>query len=548
MQITIGARRRPAGPLAVALAMALATAGCLSDPEALDCAEAPEATGCPDAGGIDGGVDPDGAPGDAAPDSALAIPDLAVDGRVTDGAPGDGSPPTPEAGPIDDGVAPDALPPPACEADTCPDAPIEGACFDDRAVRLGPPDCVPAACSAAEPDCDPELLACRATVGCLLWCLVAGDRQGCDEVCAEAHLGDDAGALARFEALNTCLNDADCPDGPQGAACQLDACPEALAGCVGGIDRVWFVRPPFLQGPVRCDYPLEPGDDCGEEGQTCRQGDCVDAEDPCDPSPCLDRPPLRCDDNAVVESAPPACRVEDGVPVCDYDEQRSPCEPDAPQCAGDILLRTEASRCVDDVQGVYCQPEQTSTNCAVGAREARCEVNDIVETAAGRCVDGGGDEAQCVPGEVDRRSCGAGMLCHDGACVRSTCGIMCADRNVRGCDARQEEILVRCTREQYCDGAACRPIPDAHGVPCRDRATTDACTEAGLFCRGFAAVPFCLLGETPRSGRQSCWTSDDCERGNICTRDGRCSTGAPGSPCEDGLDCQGGICGRGSCL
>lgn len=545
MQITIGARRRPAGALGVALVMALATAGCLSEPEALDCAEAPGAAGCPDAGGIDGGVGPDVQPGDAAPEV-----DFGVDGRV----PADVAPPRPEVGPIDrgapgdDGVEPDMLPPPACEATACPEAPIAGACFDDRAVRLGPPDCVPATCSAAEPDCDPELLACRATVGCLLWCLVAGDRQSCEEVCAEAHLGGDAGALARFEALNACLNDADCPDGPRAAACQLDACPDALAGCVGGIDRVWFVRPPFIQGPVRCDYPLEPGDDCGEAGQTCRQGDCVDAEDPCDPSPCLDRPPLRCDDNAVVESAPPVCRVEGGAAVCDYDEQRRPCEPEPARCAGDVLIETEASRCVDDEQGVYCQPEQTSTDCAVGAAAVRCEVNDIVETAAGRCVDGGG-QARCEPPVEQRSECERGLLCHRGECVRSTCAVGCADRNVRGCDAQQAEILVRCSREQRCVEASCQPIPDVHGNPCRDPVTTAACAEAGLFCRGFAAVPICLLGETPRSGRQGCWTSQDCELGNICTRSGRCTSGEAGSPCEDPLDCQGGrFCSRGTCL
>lgn len=377
------------------------------------------------------------------------------------------------------------------------------------------------------------------------------------------------------------LSDADPPDRGEpdlgtdlgtGDPCEPNPCgppPDAL--CVG--DRV------LLPSPARC-LPL-----------TCAPGDLD-----CDPGvlqcsallacrlACLfDRDADGCDAACVAAAPAEAIARYDAVEICADD---SGCEDDSGQfeclraacgeaiaaCTGDPALvwfvrqRFPARGRVCDYPAVF-GPDcgEIGKICDAGAclehplacdNDADCADlpppvcegdRTLVTASAPSVCDFTGPFPRCAH-TITRAECPLDQSCDAGVCIDPPCEPICDARVVVSCDARGDETRLPCERDAWCTDGICRAIPAAHGTACRDAMSITACERAGFICGGLAAVPFCALPGSPRAEGETCFAGVDCHPDLRCTRAGRCSTGARGTPCLENADCEA-SCGRGgSCL
>ncbi|MCB9543104.1 MAG: hypothetical protein H6703_11730 [Myxococcales bacterium] len=219
--------------------------------------------------------------------------------------------------------------------------------------------------------------------------------------------------------------------------------------------------------------------------------------------------------------------------VCDY-----PVEFGA-DCAA-LGQRCQGGACVD-------APDPCAdVDCSVAPAPA-CDGDRVVVTREPGVCDPSQPGPACVYPEA-RMECPPERTCDRGACVDPPCERICDGRLIVSCDAANTPTAIPCDRSARCVGGTCRAIPDAHGIACRDAASTTACERAGFQCGGVAAVPRCMLEGGPFRAGLPCLAAVDCELGLLCTLAGRCSTGARGSACLEDADCET-ACGRaGTCL
>ena len=168
---------------------------------------------------------------------------------------------------------------------------------------------------------------------------------------------------------------------------------------------------------------------------------------------------------------------------------------------------------------------------------------------------GGGDAGELDATPVDVAAHDAGVAADGGEADAGGVGCpvtrRCARRVVEVCvpatGAFEEDHV--CDRTQRCVGGVCEALPPVYGAPCRSAQESAACAAEGFVCGGPAVVPFCIHAEAPVAAGGECYGSRDCERGLLCTLDGRCSAGAVGDACRDDDDCTGNLTctGSGTC-
>lgn len=169
-------------------------------------------------------------------------------------------------------------------------------------------------------------------------------------------------------------------------AAPADSCEDAVAVSYSGAGN--------CVGDDACDYAaVETRIDCGELGQECADGKCV--EDACDAIRCDARAPFCDGDFAVSDAGSADC--QDGV--CDYSgvEMRVDCSDSGSVCRG--------GTCVDLCAGVEC-----------GQPRDRCDENTVLTFTGEGVCDRQTGECDYF-GVTTQMTCAGDLVCHDAACV-----------------------------------------------------------------------------------------------------------------------------------
>ena len=393
---------------------------------------------------------------------------------------------------------------------------------------------------------------------------------GATRVTAEA-----AGSCEDFDGQPVCQyreRRTPCPDGQ---VCRVGACVPAGADvcnpnpCEGvpaprcrpnGATVVTFEGPSqceAVDGAPSCTYG-ERETDC-DPGDVCANGRCVDGGgDVCDPNPCREPPPVRCDGaDRLVPAARGECIDADGDAVCAYPTDRVPC-PDGLLCLGGECIRPDGDACDEDpcaeapppgctpdagARVVYeangdCSEVDGRVACDHDSNEAACGDREVC--LAGRCFDGGND--LCDPNpcrEPPAARCdGGGRIVPrgPGLCIEADGRPVCEYEEAReACADGQVCVAGGCVDAgaDVCDPNPCQGPPADH---CADDGVTRITYEAGGFCREQDGEPVCNYLDI----RIECDAGDVC-LGGRCVDDG--DDVCDPNPCRQapGPECDGAV-------
>ncbi len=473
-----------------------------------------------------------------------------------------------------------------CDPNPCAEAPAPACADEVTAVRYQGPG----ACADADgrPECEyeREQIDCGAGQVCRAGICVDVGEDPCDpNPCdsppdprcdgAERVTAEPVGACEDFDGQPVCEyveRRTPCPDGQ---VCRVGACvpagdnvcePNPCEGVPGPECRPNGATVVHFEGPAQCE---EVGGDpeCiyGERevdcdpGDVCANGRCVDGGgDVCDPNPCREPPPVRCDGaDRLVAADRGDCLDADGDAVCAYPTERAPCadgqvclggecvRPDGDPCDADPCVDPPPTGCTADAgarilygEAGDCSEVDGRVQCEYDSREEACGDREVC--LAGRCIAGGND--LCDPNPCREppgpRCDGNGRIVPQGPglCIEADDRAVC----------EYEEVREACPDGRVCVEGACveagadvcdpNPCLGAPADRCADDGVTRVTHESPGVCREADGEPECEYLEL----------NVECEVGEVCVG-GRCVDGGDDAcdpnPCREAPDaeCDGAV-------
>jgi len=405
----------------------------------------------------------------------------------------------------------------ACDAaGGCVGTPIDSVCFDADYCN-GLEECRPERADADEDGCVPGVAPVPEDDG------IACTRVVCDEA-------DDTVGWAPGPDCACDVPGQPCDD-PDPGDCTVFRCTDALT----------------------CEAePLPTGAGC-DDGVACTTGDTCDADGACGGAP----DDAACDDSLYCNGAESCAPDMDGSDARGCAVGRPPVNPDGLDCTTDLCdedtdrftyVPTDACVCVTDAD---CAPATPNACLAYACVATRCEVTPApVNTPCNDGLDCTTDDVcdalGVCGGALDDLACNDGLWCNG----VEACRPAMAAADARGCAHRTAPPLtdgVACTNDRCaeCDptvgctaGLAGQIVHDPAACACQ---TDDDCVgqEVGP-CEAFTCAPRtfeCVLGALAPGS--ACDDGLDCTDNTTCGLDGLCLGTPHDDACDDGLFCNG---------
>ena len=305
---------------------------------------------------------------------------------------------------------------------------------------------------------------------------------------------------------------------------------------------------------VDAGLPPCTGDTDCDEGQVCREGECLDcfSDGDCEGGQI-------CVGNRCVQGCrsnfPAGCDAPEDCPDANCSPARPICTERGPNGGTCRQCSTDA-HCIDYGFGNTCVDNECTSTCGPN----RPCAEGVCDEGSGRCVECLEDaqcgasglicvSESCVQGCRSDEGCAVGQICTDDACVPGC-------RNDQGCEDGELCVDGLCARGDCRDNGDCGPgqrcVNNFCGSPCgqdSDCGVGSICVENNCQpgCRGDDDVVTCGEGAFCRDQQciRGCPDDDACPGGQICLENS-CREGCrEDGQCEDGLRCIENTCLRG---